>query len=87
MSTTPGWILRHDLAVGEHYVTADSDLMLQYLGHAQVRDAYGFRLVMVFRDLRVDLPLLTLDEHDADKCAGFVPLGDHLAHGFTPPPE
>lgn len=75
----PVWIRRHGLVVGEHYVTNDSDLVLRYLGHAQVRDAFGFRYVMVFRDLRVQVPLLTLSEHDADRCAGFTPLGDHLA--------
>jgi len=52
--------------------------MLRYLGHAQVRDAYGFRYVMVFRDLHSYLPLLTLNEADADECAGFVSLADHL---------
>ena len=79
----PPWIGRHRLVVGDRYVTKDSDLVLQYLGHAQVRDAFGFRYVMVFRDLRAGLPLLTLGESDADQSAGFTPLGDHLAAEFN----
>ena len=74
----PEWIRQHGLVVGDHYVTLDSDLMLRYLGHAQVRDSFGFRYVMVFRDLRAHLPLLTLNEADASECAGFVSLADHL---------
>ena len=74
----PEWIARYQLVVGEHYVTLDSDLALRYLGHAQVHDAYGYRYVMVFRDLRAHLPLLTLNETDADASAGFVSLAEHL---------
>lgn len=74
----PPWVRRHGLVVGDHYVTLDSDLALRYLGHAQVRDAFGFRYVMVFRDLHARLPLLTLNEHDANECGGFVSLADHL---------
>lgn len=84
--TPPEWVTRHGLVVGEHYVTTDSDLMLRYLGHAQVRDAYGFRYVMVFRDLRSYLPLLTLNEHDAGE-SGFVSLGDHLIDEFDTPDD
>jgi hypothetical protein len=46
---------------------------------------------MVFRDQRTPGPLLTLTEPDADECAGFTALADHLADElhkrapFTPP--
>lgn len=87
----PQWICRHALAVGEFYFTNDSDLVLEYVGYAQVRDQFGFRYVMVFRDQRTPGPLLTLTEPDADECAGFTALADHLADElhkrapFTPP--
>jgi hypothetical protein len=74
----PAWIARHDLTVGELYVTKDSDLTLEYLGYAQVRDRYGFRYVMVFREMQRLNPMLTLSEADADACSGFRSLGDQL---------
>jgi hypothetical protein len=86
-SSVPDWIRRHGLVVGEHYVTNDSDVAFRYLGHALVRDAFGYRYVMVFRDLQARLPLLTLNETDADQCAGFTPLGDHLADELDPGPN
>lgn len=81
----PMWIRKHNLDVGGYVVTNDSDLVLQYLGHAQVRDHSGFRYVMVFRDARTPLPLLTLTEDDAALSAGFTPLGDHLVNDVEPP--
>lgn len=82
---TPTWIGRHALVPGECYVTNDSDLVLEYMGHAQVRDAFGFRYVMVFRDVREHLPFLTLNEDDADHCAGFTRLGELLADELDRP--
>jgi hypothetical protein len=74
----PEWVCRHGLVVGECYVTNDSDLALEYVGVAQVRDRDGFRLVMVFREVGRTGPMLTLDEHDAGRSAGFTALGEHL---------
>lgn len=70
----PEWVQRHGLHAGRWYVTRDSDLSVEYLGLAQVKDAYGYRLVMVLRELGRPGPMLTLDETDANHSAGFRPL-------------
>jgi hypothetical protein len=43
--------------------------------------------VMVFRDVRVRLPLLTLNELDADRSAGFTRLADHLVADLDQPTD
>jgi len=86
-AVVPAWIDRHQLVVGDHYVTNDSDLVLRYLGHAQVRDRFGYSFVMVFRDAHSRLPLLTLNEEDAEVSAGFTAFVDHLVGEMEPPEE
>jgi hypothetical protein len=74
----PDWVRRHGLDIGACYFTNDSDLALEYVGVAQIRDRDGFRFIMVFREVGSRGPLLTLGEDDADGSAGFTALGDHL---------
>ena len=78
----PAWAARHSLTVGEFYFTNDSDLALEYLGLAQVRDPHGYRLVMVFREVGREQVLLTLGEADAEESRGFTPLADHIERGL-----
>ena len=72
----PEWVRRHGLQPGRWYVTRDSDLSVEYVGLAQVKDAFGYRLVMVLRELGRPGHMLTLDENDAGHSAGFRPLDD-----------
>jgi hypothetical protein len=74
----PLWISQHGLTVGHYYFTNDSDLTLEYIGFAQIRDQHGFRIVMVFRDIDRPQMLLTISETDSNACAGFTPVGDRL---------
>jgi hypothetical protein len=74
----PAWVRRHALTVGASYYTKDSDLAVEYVGVAQVRDRDGFRMLMVFREVGGTGPMLTLTESDAAASAGFTALGDHL---------
>jgi hypothetical protein len=83
-TSTPSWIAQHRLRSGDFYCTNDSDLVVQYLGHAQIRDDFGFQYVMVFREEGTTGPLLTLVERDAAACAGFTPVADHLLNQLRP---
>jgi hypothetical protein len=75
----PEWIERHGLTPGALYHTNDSDLILEFVGVAQVHEDYGMRLVMVFRDAERQGPLLTMGQADSESCGGYTPLGEHLA--------
>lgn len=82
MTDLPDWVSHHRLEAGAVYLTTDSDLRLEFVGCAQVHDPYGFRIVMVFRDIDNPGMLLTIGENEADASAGFLPLGDQLLESF-----